>query len=814
MKNCNLFFFIRFSIVFSIGLLLSTATLAQKNCAKDCSCSISGLVVDASTGDPIPYAAIQVNGSGQGVLTDESGKFLIENLCQVEHDIAISHIGYKSVTHHHDVYHPELVVKMAANNVILESVIVEGHTVTTGMETVSESKLSGKELDRLKSETLGDALAEITGVSTLKTGQNIVKPIIHGLHSNRILIINNGIRHESQSWGQQHAPEIDAAMADNITLVKGSAAVKYGPDAMGGVIIINPPKMELSTGHLHGEAGITAESNGKALNGDLLLQQGYKKFAWIGQVSGLYQGDLATPDYQLTNTGARDLSYMFGSRFHQKNFDVSLYYSHVQQKLGILRGSVVGNLDDLNLALNSPQPFYTQPFSYDLNTPYQEVSHDLLKAKGTYNFSNSQLDFQYGFQINKRKEFDVRKGSNNDIPSINLELMSHSLDMDWIHPETAGWTGKIGAQWLYQDNNNIPGTNTMPFLPNYNNNRLGLYMVESKHVGHIQLEAGFRYDYQTTSIRGRDINKNIYRDDINYHSITGMGGIKINTGAHSTFQTNIGSSWRPPNVAELYSFGKHEYTIEYGLWRSDRNEFGQPVSSDIIFNQATKPVRNETGVKWVGTYNYTGKKLNLELTGYANYLINYIYTKPGGITNTVRGAFPFYIYDQTDALFFGVDGSMVVNHNNRWESRITGSYLRARDVKNNDFFVGIPSNRLGYKLSHQRKMFGFEMDGGIGATYVFKQHLAPRVISTNEIIKAEENGVNLFAQNSAAFDFLPAPEGYLLLNAHVDITIQQLILGLQVKNILNTSYREYTNLLRYFADEPGTNFKLSARYKF
>ncbi|ELR72841.1 hypothetical protein C900_00802 [Fulvivirga imtechensis AK7] len=804
-----------FLATLSIGLLLTGQLQAQHECEKDCSCSISGLVVDVSTGEPIPYATIQVsNGNQKGGLTDQNGRFLIDGLCHAEYDITISHVGYKSVIHHHDIYHPNLEVKMATNEMILESIIVEGEAMETGLESLSISKLSGKDLDRLKTEKLGEALANITGVSTLKTGQNIVKPVIHGLHSNRVLIINNGIRHESQSWGQEHAPEIDPAMADNISLVKGAAAVKYGPDAMGGVIIINPPKMELSTGHLHGEAGITSASNGRSLNADLLLQEGYKNFAWMAQVSGLYQGDLSAPDYLLTNTGARELSYMLGGHYHKRNLDINIYYSHVRQRLGILRGSVVGNLNDLQLAVDADEPFYTRSFSYDINTPYQEVSHDLIKAEGSYILPTSKINFQYGFQVNKRQEFDVRRGANNERPSIDLELMTHSLDIDWLHPELGDWSGKIGGQMLYQDNNNIPGTNTIPFVPNYNNSRVGVYVVESKYFRALHFEAGLRYDYQSTSARGRNTNNDIYSNNFSYHSLTGLVGISTPWGRHTNLQMNIGSAWRPPNIAELYSFGKHEYTIEYGLWRSEIDELGRPVSSDVVYSQDTKPVDNELGFKWITTVNRSMGKSSLEASVYANYLKNYIFTKPGGVTSTVRGPFPYYVYLQTDAFFYGLDASVIMQHPNRWKSRITGSYLNARDIENDDYFVGIPSNRLSYEISHQKKIFGLEFDGSIETRYVFRQYNAPRTISIQEIIYADASNINLFEADDSSFDFLDAPNGYLLLNTHLDITIRQLVLGIQVNNILNASYREYTNLLRYFADEPGINFKFSARYKF
>lgn len=797
------------------SIIFSNA-FAQAPCVDSCSCSISGTIVDFTTGEPIPFATIKMKNSTKGALTDQKGYFILKDLCETEFDLVISHVGYKNVIHHHDIYHTALVVKLAPDNMILESVVVEGASIETGLESVTETKLSGKDLEDVKHESLGDILATITGVSTLKTGQNVVKPIIHGLHSNRVLIINNGIRHESQGWGEEHAPEIDASLAENISLVKGAAAVKYGPDAMGGVIIINPPKMELTTDHLHGEAGITAATNGRALNGDLLLQQGYKDFAWMGQLAGRYQGDLKAPDYQLTNTGARDLSYTLGTRYHKGNYDFSLYYSHVQQQLGILRGSVVGNMTDLDQALRASKPFNTKKFSYDINNPHQDVSHDFLRFKGVYNWPNSQMDVQYGFQINRRKEFDVRRGTNNKRPSIDLELFTHSLDIDWQHPSWLGWEGTIGAQLLYQDNNNLPGTNTIPFVPNYNNSRFGLYLSESKQLGNITFETGIRYDHQYSDVRGRDNNNAIYKNTLAYQSVTGLVGINFRLGEYSTLQSNIGTAWRPPNIAELYSYGRHNTIIEYGLWRYEIDDSGNAESLNHVLNENTRPVNNEIGVKWVNTYNYTVADQSLEFTGFINYLSNYLYAKPSGIAADVRGPLPFYTYDQTDAVYFGLDGSYILKHNNSWQSRLTGSYLYAGDVKHDDVFIGIPANRISYKLlfNENNTLNLDRIDASIEGNYTFKQYRHPHVVTVADIQEAQRTGENIFDGDASNFDFIAAPEGYFLLNAKVHITVQQFILGLQVKNMLNNSYRSYTNLMRYFANEPGINFLFSVRYKF
>ena len=804
----NLYFFI-----IGLALLLPTTVEAQSN--THCTNKISGKIIDASSQEPIPFATIQIQNLPRGYLSDAQGAFTIENLCEEEFDITISHLGYKKFIHHHDIYHPELIIQLAPDDMILESVVIEGSTVDSGIQTITESTLSGKELELLKNESLGDMLANITGVSTLKTGQNVVKPMIHGLHGNRILIINNGLRHQGQGWGREHAPEIDASLADNVSVVKGAASVRYGPDALGGVIIINPPKLELSTAHVHGAAGVSMASNGRAINGDLLLQEGYKKFAWMVQAAGKYQGDLSTPDYILTNTGARETSYAAGLRYHLKKLDVNLHYNHIAQTFGVLRGSVVGSLEDLGQALESDEPYFTEAFNYDINNPRQEISHDIITLQSTYNFPQSRLDVRYGLQLNKRQEYDVRRGSNNQRPAIDLELSTHTLDIDWQHKPLANWNGTWGLQWLYSDNNNLPGTNTIPFVPNYNNNRFGLYAIETKTIGNTELEIGIRYDRQSNAVRGRDANNNVFIHQLNYQSMTGLVGVSTKLSPNTTFKSNLGSAWRPPDIAELYSYGKHEFTINYGLWRYETDEFGTTNSLPYVLRPDQRSVDNELGLKFVNTLNHTREGQSVEATVYANYIKGYIFSKPSGIASTVRGPFPFYVYDQTNALFYGADISYILEHSPAFTSHFKGSYIRAYDVVNEDNFVSIPANRLGYKLSFTKALAGIEsLDIHLSVDYTFRQYHAPRVITIEEINTANQNGRNLFINDQSNFDFVAAPDGYVLLGLNVQTTFNQFIIGLELSNLLNQTYREYTNSMRYFADEMGINAKISARYKF
>jgi len=784
---------------------------AQQAATADCPYGISGRVYDAETKEPLAYVSVQLEGTAEGIVTDEDGRFNLESLCEQEYDIAFSYLGYKTIKHHHDFHHPFIEIYLAPDEYLLESIVVEATSLQSGISTITTSRLSGQALEAVAAESFGDAVSEIAGVGTLKTGQNIVKPIIHGLHSNRVLLINNGLRHEFQNWGEDHAPEIDPSLIDNIEVVKGAATVRFGPDALGGVILVNPAKVELSS-PLRGKLRLHGRTNGRAGEGTAELSKGFKWWSILGGGSWTKQGDLSAADYLLTNTGKEESGYYGELLVHPlAKLDIEASYSHFEQELGVLSGSVFGNLDDLRRAMVVDTPLYTLPFSYDINQPRQAVQHDLYKVGLRYIGEQQSLHLQYGYQINLRQEFGVRRG---DAPNIDLELRTQSIDLDWNHPDLGALSGKLGAQWLKKANDNQPGTNTVPFIPNYDEQRLGVYLIESLPLGKSLLEVGLRFDQLESDITGREPDNTIYRNTVLYRNLSGTIGLQFPVGKQATFRSNLGTAWRAPNVAELYRFGQHSFFLEYGLWRYTINEDSDFVSTrEGILDQNDREVPSEQGYKWINTYSLKTDKLELELTGYVNYISNFIYSKPAGITRTPRGSFVFFIYDQTDALLWGVDVSSRWTHSPQFTSEAKGSFLWSKQLSPADFFAAQPAPQLTYGLNYQPKISWLsEGQLQIRFDYTFEQFQHPRTITVEEFLFAGQEGIDRFTGDAADFDLLPPPPAFLLTNLRWTSSWKKLHYSLEARNLFNVSYRNYTDRLRYFADDLGRNFLVSLTY--
>jgi iron complex outermembrane receptor protein len=107
-----------------------------------------------------------------------------------------------------------------------------------------------------------------------------------------------------------------------------------------------------------------------------------------------------------------------------------------------------------------------------------------------------------------------------------------------------------------------------------------------------------------------------------------------------------------------------------------------------------------------------------------------------------------------------------------------------------------------------------ESSWNVEAHYAFRQWQAPRTVPLATLLRAGRTDEALFAVENAAFDILPPPPGYLLVNVGCTGQIDRFQLGVQVRNALNQRYRSYTDRLRYFADEVGRNVMVSVEYTF
>lgn len=780
--------------------VLLLALVFFNSSAQECSFTLSGTVRE-ETGHGLPGATVTL--AGKATTTDAEGKFGFLTVCAGEFPLTVNYVGYKvyrkTVTVSENA---SLIIEMSPDETTLREIEVVGSTAPKTGLTNSSYSLSNEELAHFSGKSLGEALKRVPGVSALQTGPAIFKPVIDGLHSQRILILNNGIRQEGQQWGVEHAPEIDPFIASEIKVVKGSEAVRYGSDAIGGVIIVDTPPMHQAQkfgGELN--AGIFSNNRMGVFSG--LLEGGFRKaesVSWRVQSSVKKGGDYAAPDYVLSNTGVQELNFSGALGLKKEDRGAEIYFSSFNTEIGILRAAHTGSPEDFDNSIRNQRPRYIADFTYTINAPRQQINHQLLKVSAFKKFPGiGTLNVLYGGQYNQRKEYDIRRAGRSAKPALSLDLFSNVLDVSLDH--TAGkFIGSVGVNGTYKDNANVPGTGIRPLIPNYRQLNTGLFIIEKFRKDKWLAEAGIRFDYQHLEVLTFINNQDFVKPSFDFTYVSGSMGFSYNASDFARITSHVGVSMRPPHVSELYSEGLHHGTaaIERGLLNQDGFKTDQSL------------IRKEISTKFTQGFQWIRKTFSLELSAYVNHISNYVFLKPTGAALTIRGYFPVFDYNQTEALLTGIDGLVHWDITREVEYAGTCAYLYATDISNRDVLTFIPPGQMEHALTWHKTSAGKrEVFVTVSTPIAFTQSRAPRTVYPNDV------GPN---EGDEVFDFAPAPEGYVLLNMEVGVKLpvreHMLSITLEGENLTNTSYRVYMNRLRYFADEPGTNFMLRLKYNF
>lgn len=747
-----------------------------------CKLTLSGTVLESSTGEPLEFAEIYIREVEKGAVVDATGSFLIADLCPGDYHVRISHLSCAPETRFIRLdTSVSIVFNLDHHTELLDEISIHGSHA--GHTTQVHQTVDADQIRQQGSENLADILNSVSGVRSIKNGAGISKPVIHGLTGNRVGIVNNGTMQAGQQWGNDHAPEIDPFVADHISVIKGAGSLEYGGNTLGTVIVVKPGHIP-DDPHLHGTLNYSLQTNGwgHTLNSQISKSSNWGRWRATGTIK--YSGDTHTPDYFLTNTGRReyDAAFQWENTLFD-NWETELYYSFFHTDIGILRGSHIGNLTDLEEALNRDEPFFTKDdFSYEINAPRQKVNHHLIKTSALHQLSkNSDILVQYTGQLNDREEYDVRRGNRSDRPALSLQQFHHTIDVHYKVSSPQIDLMKIGIQGTLTDNKNNPETGVRPLIPDYSAYSTGVFGLIRDEINRFSWEAGARYDltYRDVATITNTIPATIKRYKNTWHRVSTTGGVSYEISESWTSTLNLAGIIRNPEVNELYSNGLHQGVsgIEEG-------------SPDLVSEKSLKILLSQK----IDLNN----RAFFQLSGYYQHVDDYIFLEPQDeLRLTIRGAFPVYKYKQTNARLMGWDFLWKMEWHPQWQSTLMYAGVRGEDLNIDEPLIWMPADRV---------------DGSV--TYSFKdgKRLRNTSFSVSGSYVAQQNRYN------PEQDFLDPPGEYFLLSASLSSSItlagKDLKVSLSGENLLNKSYRDYLNRLRYFADEMGVNVRLGLEWKW
>jgi iron complex outermembrane recepter protein len=770
---------------FSFALILLPNSILSQSNHGDCKITLTGKVEDLNSSEKLEYASIYIAEQQKGIVCDENGFFKIENLCAGNITLNITHIGCVNT---------KLKVKLAVDTILVvfmdhkEESLAEvqvSEKANYEIKQINKTKMTSAEIQRLQGLPLGEMLKKMAGVNSINTGASISKPVVHGLHSNRLLILNNGIRQEGQQWGTEHAPEIDPYTTDRVQLSEGIDALQYASDAFGGVLILLPEDLPLKPS-LNCELLFGGFSNNRQGNGAASIKgMVSKKFPLAFKIMGSTKmgGNIKTPNYYQSNTGMKENNFSIFSGIEKGRFQTKIYYSQFNQTLGIYANSHIGNLTDLKNAILNISRFDTAGFTYNIDRPYQEIFHELFKSETFWSTSeSSKIHLVLGRQFDNRKEFDTHIKINNS--DLDYNLTTHTGDLGWTNKFSNGITSLVGINAMIRGNTY---RGTREFIPNYKNHSGGIYLIETYNTEKVGYKVGMRYDLNNTKVYSN--NESINKNEYNFNDFAGGFGLEFFKNKNLQYTANLSTLWRAPAVTELFSQGLHHgaAALEFG----DEN-----LSKERIFNFT------------LGMNYKKDKKFELNVKPFLYFIKNYISLDPTEVELTIRGAFPSFNYKQSDAVFTGADLETAYNINKQWIVNSQISFLYVRNIERKNYFTQIPPSRIntGIKKLFKETKFLKNMYLSASANWTMKQYFAPRGLTEGDFENPQQ------IENYSIFDFAPAPNGYLLaaLETGFEVKVKEQMVGvnLSVENLFNSVYRNYMNRFRYYADEMGRNFSI------
>lgn len=762
--------------------MYSVYSFSQDNC----SISFDGVVIDNHNDKPLVGAVISL--SEHKVVSDEEGRFSFVNLCEDVYNFSIHHIDCEP-----------LFDTLLIENSITQTYYLEHHlemleeiTILSHKKRAEQSKASvtvvEEEIRKKRGKDFGKLLQNVAGVNLLRTGATISKPVINGLHSQRIVTVNQGVRLEGQQWGLEHSPGIDPYSVGTITVIKGAGSVEYGSDAVGGVLLIEPPRLPDTYG-LTIEPSLAYFTNGRNRSGSLLIEGKKPVFgiplSFLAQASVRKAGNLHTPDYYLDNTGVEEKNFFIQTGYLADEFGLQARVSHFNTEMGILTDSHIGNESDLINIIENGKPFVDRGFGYQIQNPRQTVLHEIVEAKVYLQTNLGKIDVTISRQYNRRSEYD----RYNDMPGLRLKTETNSAKAGLEHSFGSKWHGKFGIDGQLQTYK----YDGFYLIPEYDYGRFGTYVRESFTLNdQIILESGIRWDSKEYRyFLPHQSFTRINELAINYESKGAQIGIVKNrypnlfSGSFGidyqiTNKLNIsgyyGRGVRQPLPNELFSDGVHHGTA---LWEVGNPELEVEKINNFQLN-----------------FDYYEENFEANIHTYLNYIHNYIYLRPSeelAPIVTIRGVFPVHKTVQNNATIHGLDYQLKTDIVKNYLSlKTNGSFLWGNNRQTNENLLYMPQNQLNHEIKFTPTN---KLSMGAHLQTVFKQNRTP-------------NSIN---------DYGTIPDGYSILNLSGSFTTSilnnPLTIQLTVSNLLNKSYRNYLDRFRYFAESPGRNAGIQLYYK-
>lgn len=705
------------------------------------------------------------------------------------------------------------VKRMMRDGVSLKEVVVSG---SSNKEIQMKSALNvmranQKFIEENFSGSLMQTLSRLPGVQAMNVGSGESKPVIRGLGFNRVLVAENGIKHEGQQWGDDHGLEIDQYAIDQAEVIKGPASLTYGSDAIGGVINLKSNTMPLKK--FAGQVNLFGRTNNESIGSSVRLTGRNGKFWYKANATWMDYADYKVPadsieyysywiklkDQRLRNTAGREMDGNLMLGYAGDRWNTSFRIADVNAKAGFF-----ANAHGLEVRLSDIDYDSSRR---DIDLPYHTINHFWVSNHTDWNWADGILEGNFAYQNNRQRELaEPVSHGYMPIPTNTLER-SFTKQTFSANVKVMQQMGKhdlqAGGNVEYQRNRQ-GGWGFI--LPDFEQLTFGVFAMDKWNLSDkLSLTAGARFDrgsvgihsyhdwYKTplkastsdSPMNGTVLQGTVQQGDStymersanlrrSYNSFTWSVGVNRMLGDW-VLKLNVGKSFRIPIAKELGMDG-----VNYNIFRYEKgNTSLKPEES----YQVDAGIVCEKGV------------LSMQLTPYLNYFPNYIYLNP---TPQYKEGLQLYYYTQAKVLRWGFEASVSWKILPYLKLNADGEYLYARQLSGEKKGYGLPFSTPWSARAELRYLLPAQNPAKSGFVALEWQ-----VVGTQDIIVPPEEKT----------------KGHQLLNASIGKKFKlgenQLEITLRGENLLGKRYYDHTSYYRLMGvPEPGRNFSAMVSWNF
>ena len=634
--------------------------------------------------------------------------------------------------------------------------------VTESFNILGNSKLSSIEKKSLKddfssSSSMIENIAQLSGVDAISSGTGIQKLVVRGLSGMRVVTYLNGMKIENQQWANDHGLGFTDLGLYEVELIKGSSALKYGGEAVGGVIYFkdNPFVIsEVMSGYISAKF-----NNSNFLFGNQIGLKWSKNNFYINFHA---QYSLAS-DYRLPNS-----TYLFNSRYRNRAIKFSIA-NRKNKMQNIFRyqynGDEVGipahtheNLENVDIdAITNSNIDFSQDFK--VTRPTQFIDNHLLIYENNYFINKSKLSFHLGHFINNLKEYEKWTIPAFDMVLSNTQVRANTrTNLDYF-------TLNIGAQaGLMKNKNNI----IKRLIPDANTNDLGFYSTLDYERKQFGLNIGSRLDY-------KKIESDEQSYDKLFSSLSSSAGVYFKQKSHLLRLTYSGA-FRTPHFAELFADGIHHGTNRYELGDSD--------------------LKLEKGYQLDLKYQWSNDHFGLVINPFTHNIFDFISINPtDSLYDNTYKIFDYTQFNKVNLSGFEMNLHFHPHSIHSLHFEQSYSFIKTKNYDNNKVLALTPSNKIKTGVKFELEEYNL----GLKFKTVSLYHLYS--FAQEEIVENET-----------------ATDAYNVLNIALSFKLfDQLNVILGVNNLLNEEYVPHLSRVKEVAGgipNPGRSFNINLKYEF